>query len=302
MNEIAIQIPTSDGFSLSGIIYEYRGNPKAVVQFNIGTGMRKEFYSNLARFLAEQGFIVCLWEYRGMGQSRPMDKAQFSNITMQDWAVDMSEVLDFLEHRYPDWPKLMIGHSIGGQLVGLMPNHHLLKGMLMLTCSTGTWWHHTFPYRLKSYYFFNIISPLTVPFWGYLPAKRMKIMEDLPKGLIMEWRSWCNSENYLFEFLGKTIPANYYEDIRISIRSYWTTDDPIANARSVSGLLRHFRNADIMNEAIRPKDFGVKNIGHFGLFSRKFKDSFWTRIVKDLEEMLLKNHHYNNPSLKKVNL
>ncbi len=302
MNEINITIPTPDGLSLSAIIYEYQGNPKGVVQFNIGTGMRKEFYGNLASYLADNGFIVCLWEYRGMGKSRPEDKDIFTKITMQDWAIDMSTVLDFLEQRYPDWPKLMIGHSIGGQLVGLMPNHHLLKGIVMITCSTGTWWQHTFPYRLKSYSFFNIISPLTAPIWGYLPAKRMRIMEDLPKGLIMEWRSWCNSENYLFDFLGKTIPQHFYDAIIVPIKSYWATDDPIANAHSVPALLRHFRHADILNEAIRPKDYGVKHIGHFGLFSRKFKGHFWKKIVKDLEEMLLKNHHYNNPALKKVNI
>lgn len=307
MNKINVTIPTPDGFSLSGIIYEYPGHPKAVVQFNIGTGMRKEFYSNLVQYLAENGFIVCLWEYRGMGKSRPYHKEEFSCITMQDWAIDMRSVLDFLEARYPDWPKLMIGHSIGGQLLGLMPNHKILKGMIMINCSTGTWWHHRFPYRLKSYFFFNILTPLTVPFLGYLPAKKLKIMEDLPAALILEWREWCNSENYLFDFLGKSIAYNAYDDIKLSIKAYWTTDDPIANAVTVPALLRHFENrtaeaADIMTEAIRPADYGVKSIGHFGLFSRKFKERFWTKIVHDLELMLLKNHHYNNPSLKKVNL
>lgn len=302
MNEITITIPTPDGFNLSGVLYEYQGHPKAVVQFNIGTGMRKDFYGNFARYLAENGFIVCLWEYRGMGKSRPDDKDEFSCITLQDWAIDMRAVLDFLESRYPDWPKLMIGHSMGGQLLGLLSNHTLLKGMLMINCSTGTWWHHTFPYRLKSYYFFNILTPLTAPFLGYLPAKKLNIMEDLPGALILEWREWCNSENYLFDFLGKSIPYHAYGEISLPIKAYWTTDDPIANAVTVPALLRHFRKADIMNESIRPADYGVKRIGHFGLFSRKFRERFWTKIVNDLEIMLSANHHYNNPSLKKVNL
>lgn len=302
MKEIALTIPTADGFDLSAVLYEYPGQPKGVVQFNIGTGMRKEFYGNLARYLAEQGFIVCLWEYRGMGKSRPKEKKAFAAIRMQDWAKDMSEVLIFLDQRYPDWPKLMIGHSIGGQLLGLMPNHGILKGVVLLTSSTGTWWRQTFPYRLKAYFFFNILSPLTAPYLGYLPAKRMKIMEDLPKGLIMEWRLWCNSENYLFDFLDKTIPQHYYDEVRLPIKSYWTTDDPIANAHTVPALLRHFRNADIMNEALRPKDYRVKRLGHFGLFSRKFKDTIWKKVAQDLEAMASKNHHYNNPALRKINL
>jgi predicted alpha/beta hydrolase len=302
MNEINVTIPTPDGFSLSGIIYEYPGYPKAVVQFNIGTGTRKEFYSNLVRYLAENGFIVCLWEYRGMGKSRPYHKEEFSCITMQDWAIDIRSVLDFLEARYPDWPKLMIGHSIGGQLLGLIPNHKILKGMIMINCSTGTWWNHRFPYQLKSYFFFNILTPLTVPFVGYLPAKKLRIMEDLPAALILEWREWCNSENYLFDFLGKSIAHNAYDDIKLPIKAYWTTDDPIANAVTVPALLRHFRKADIMTEAIRPADYGVKSIAHFGLFSRKFKNHFWIKIVNDLDSMVSNKLTYNNPSLKKVNL
>lgn len=302
MNEINVVIPTPDGFGLSGIIYEYPGYPKAVVQFNIGAGMRKEFYSHLARHLAENGFIVCLWEYRGMGKSKPYYREEFSCITLQDWAIDLRAVLDFLETRYPDWPKLMIGHSIGGQLLGLMPNHKLLKGIIMINSSTGTWWHHTFPYRLKSYFFFNILTPLTVPLVGYLPAKKLKIMEDLPAALISEWRKWCNSENYLFDFLGKSIAHNTYDDIRMPIKAYWTTDDPIANAVTVPALLRHFRKADIMTEAVRPADYNVKSIGHFGLFSRKIKTKFWPKIVADLEAMASTNLTYNNPSLKKINL
>ncbi|MFN8349113.1 MAG: alpha/beta fold hydrolase [Spirosomataceae bacterium] len=302
MNTIDITLPTPDGYTLSGILYEYPSQPKAVVQFNIGTGMRKEFYANFARYLAENGFIVCLWEYRGMGRSRPLLKEEFTCITMQDWAIDMRAVLDFLDTRYPDWPKLMIGHSIGGQLLGLLPNHQKLKGMLMLNSSTGTWWHHTLPYRFKSYYFFNVLTPLLVPFAGYLPAKRLRIMEDLPGGLILEWREWCNSENYLFDFLGKSIGQHFYGDIQMPIKAYWTTDDPIANAVTVPALLRHFRKADIMTEAVRPADLATKRLGHFGLFSRKMKAGFWTKAVADLEAMVSKNAPYNNPALKKINL
>jgi len=297
MTTTNVLIPTPDGFDLSGIFYEYDRTPKAVVQFNIGTGMRKEFYSNMATFLANNGFIVCLWEYRGMGQSRPSDKDTFTNITMQDWAADMSAVLEYLNRRYPDWPKLMIGHSIGGQLIGLMPNHHLLKGAALLTVSTGTWWHHTFPYRLVSFFFFNIVTPLTLPFWDYLPAKRLRIMEDLPKALINEWRTWCNSENYLFDFLDKSIFHHYYDEVRIPIKSYWTTDDPIANAHSVPALLRHYQKADIVNETIIPQDYGLKKIGHFGLFSRKMQTTFWPKLVADLEILLLKNHPHQRLEL-----
>lgn len=117
----------------------------------------------------------------------------------------------------------------------------------------------------------------------------------------MEWRRWCNTENYLFDFLDKTISQHFYAEIQLPIKSYWTTDDPIANAYSVSAFLRHFRQADMMNEAIVPQDYGLKQIGHFGLFSRKMQTTFWPKLVNDLETMLSMKE-YNNPSLKKVTI
>lgn len=35
-----------------------------------GTGIKKEFYLNFSRYLCEAGFAVCLFDYRGIGESR----------------------------------------------------------------------------------------------------------------------------------------------------------------------------------------------------------------------------------------
>jgi len=47
-------------------------HPKAVVQFNGGTATKKEFYLPFLKYLAAQGFICCLWDYRGSGESAPV--------------------------------------------------------------------------------------------------------------------------------------------------------------------------------------------------------------------------------------
>jgi predicted alpha/beta hydrolase len=291
-------IPATDGLGLSALIWEPSIPAHSVVQINIGTGMRKEFYANFAAYLAEQGHVVCLWEYRGMGQSQPVNPANFPKIKMQDWGIlDMTGVMDYLHLRYPDLPKILVGHSIGGQLMGLMPNHHLYKGMILLNASFGTWYRHTFPYALKSFYFFNLISPLTAPIMGRVPLRKMGVMEDLPRDLIMEWRRWCNTEGYLFPFLEKSIPNNFYDDIKVPIKAYWTTDDPIANAHTVPALMKHFTHADKQIVALRPRDFGQKRIGHFGLFSRKMTDTFWRQVADDVLQMATTNVTFNNPGL-----
>ncbi|TAF95663.1 MAG: alpha/beta fold hydrolase [Cytophagia bacterium] len=298
----SVFIPSRDGFLLSALLFEPICS-KGVVQISIGTGMKKEFYQHFAQFIAEQNYTVCLWEYRGMGQSRPNDVEVFKKISLQDWALlDAGGVLDFLEKRYPDLPKMLIGHSIGGQLLGFMSNHSLLRGAILVTSSTGTWWRHTFPYRFKSFYFFNILPLLLLPFYGYLACKRFNIMEDLPGNMIREWRKWCNSENYCFDFLGKTWPKAYFNEIRLPIKSYWVTDDPIANAHTVLAFTRHFSRADVLNESVVPADYGKKQIGHFGLFSRQMRDTFWRKIVNDLDHFATEKVRFNNPDLRKTNI
>ena len=34
-----------------------------------------------------------------------------------------------------------------------------------------------------------------------------------------------------------------------------------------------------------PKDYGAKKIGHFGVFSRKYRDSFWKKIAEEIGEI-----------------
>jgi hypothetical protein len=34
---------------------------------------------------------------------------------------------------------------------------------------------------------------------------------------------------------------------------------------------------------LRPKDFDVREIGHFGVFKKRFQDGIWPRLLADIE-------------------
>ncbi|TAE90009.1 MAG: hypothetical protein EAZ80_13765 [Runella slithyformis] len=91
----SVFIPSRDGFLLSALLFEPICS-KGVVQISIGTGMKKEFYQHFAQFIAEQNYTVCLWEYRGMGQSRPNDVEVFKKIRYpfkKVWGADNQQVI-----------------------------------------------------------------------------------------------------------------------------------------------------------------------------------------------------------------
>jgi predicted alpha/beta hydrolase len=285
IKEEKLKIRCTDGYELAAILLEPT-NPKAVIQFNGGTGIVKEFYLNFLTHLALKDYAVLLYDYRGIGASRPSSLKGFTPTT-SDWGKkDMTDTLDWLAMRFPDLPKFLVGHSMGGQQIGLMPNHHLLDGALLIASSVGIISLISAPYRYFAALMFNFYTPIANYLFGYVPLKKLGIGEDLPKNIATEWIRWCNSDNYLFDFIGKTLHPTYYEQVNIPIHAYIIEDDPVANPKSVAKLLSGYKNAKITSETIQIRDYPHKKIGHLGLFSRRFKENLWLKVSRDLDNLL----------------
>ena len=70
MRNEAREIKTSDGYPLKGTLLLPTGEIKAVVQVNPATGTKTSYYQPYANFLAEQGYAVFIWNYRGFCESK----------------------------------------------------------------------------------------------------------------------------------------------------------------------------------------------------------------------------------------
>ena len=290
MPETSHRIPALDGYPLAARLLVPDGTPKAVVQLNGGTAILKEFYGSFARFLVENGYAVCLWDYRGTGESAPSSLRDFP-ARMLDWGtLDMPAVLDFLDETFPNLPKLAFGHSAGGQQVGFMPNLDKLSGLVCFATSSGYWGFMPTDYRLKTHLFFHGVVPVGNALLGYTAARRLGIMEDVPKGVAREWRAWCSRPDYFFDpkFFGKTVPTGRFDALPFPVKVFWATDDPISNARSVPAFWRHVRSLHSLDvEALSPAEFGLKSIGHFGLFRKTARETLWPKALAALETMRL---------------
>jgi predicted alpha/beta hydrolase len=298
MPEFPHRIPALDGYPLAARLLVPDGEPKAVVQLNGGTAIVKEFYGSFARFLVENGYAVCLWDYRGTGESAPPSLRDFP-ARMLDWGtLDMPAVLDFLDDRFPTLPKLVFGHSAGGQQVGFMPNLDKLSGLVCFATSSGYWGFMPPDYRLKTRLFFQGVVPVGHALVGYTAARRLGIMEDLPKGVALEWRNWCSRPDYFFDeqYFGKTVPTGRFEALPFSVKVFWATDDPISNARSVPAFWRHVRSLHSLDvEALRPAEVGLNTIGHFGFFRKTARETLWPKALAELETMRLARPFLNEP-------
>ncbi len=92
--------------------------PVGVVQIAHGVAEHIGRYDDFARFLAENGFVVCGNDHLGHGKSIESE-ADLGYVYEGDHANmvrDMNTLHNIMSKRYPDVPYIMFGHSMGSFL------------------------------------------------------------------------------------------------------------------------------------------------------------------------------------------
>ncbi|MFZ5973102.1 MAG: alpha/beta fold hydrolase [Bacteroidota bacterium] len=283
MTETPLTLPARDGFLLSALLLAPATEAKGAVLLAGGTGIKKEFYLNYARHVCSHGYAVLLFDYRGIGGSRPSSLRGFEARNFHWGQRDMPAMLDWLAARYPDVPKVLIGHSAGGQQLGFMDNHALLSKALLISSSVGYWNALASPYKYFTLFLWHVVVPITSATVGYVPASWFGLGEDLPKGVARDWRHWCLQPDYYRSYLGTIVPHHYFDSVTLPLHFLFPEDDTIVTDRSVEGLTCFYTSAPITVEKLTLADFGLAKVGHLGYFSRRVKDSLWPKTISFLE-------------------
>jgi predicted alpha/beta hydrolase len=283
-----IKITCADGVVLAALLFAPE-NPKAVVQINGGTGFKKEFYLSFARYLAENDYVTIVFDYRGCCESAPPDLAKCTYNYLDYAMQDMPAVMDFLDAQYPHLEKLVFGHSVGGQKIGLMPNNVKIKALVCFAVSVGYLKLLRTPYRYKAWFFFKIFTPLSIFFTGYVKAKPFGIMENLHAGLVRQWAAWCSVPEYFFheKYYGKSVPKGNYDDLPFPIHVYWASDDLLSNSDTIPLLWKHIKSRySIDFQELKPENYGAKSIDHHGFFRKEFKETLWKEALEKLDSFV----------------
>ncbi len=267
-DEESLNIECEDGFLLSGIWIHPVSAARSLV-INSGTGIPKEFYLRFARYAASRGYATLIYDYRGIGGSRPKSLKGF-HATMSDWGrLDMGAALRFAHERAPDAKRFVLGHSVGGQLLPLSDLAHTVSAAALITTSTGTWTKmSSFGYRMFCALIWYGLMPATTRTLGYLPAKALGQGEDLPLGVAREWGDWCKRDDYFASVMPADVLARF-RAFDAPMYSLSFSDDPIANSVTVPALLAHYTGARVTTQHLTPKEANLKEVGHLGFFTKK---------------------------------
>lgn len=242
-----------------------------VLLIGSATAVPQTYYEAFCKWLAAQGHAVYTFDYRGIGRSKPVTLRGFE-ATMTDWgAQDLDAMISYVRREHPDASLTFVGHSVGGQLPALTPESRHFERVLLIASQIGYRRNWPIPHRWGFDVVLNLIMPLSSRLYGYFPGSKLGIFHDLPKEVALEWARWCRTKGYLFAL----IPRTYLDHIEASVLSLGFTDDIFAPEKATKDLISHYKNCHIEYRSIRPADAGVKKIGHFGFFRKRFADSLW---------------------------
>lgn len=277
VQEVLVQdttIEARDGFALAATVFTPESAPRAVVLVNSATAVPRRLYRGFAAYLAERGFAALTYDYRGTGGSRPPSLRHF-DARMRDWAaLDAAGAIDHIRAVWAALPLCVVGHSFGGQAVGLVPNNREIERALLVAAQSGYWRLYQTPLeQARVWAMFRLVVPPVARVLGYAPGW-LGTGEDLPRGVFFEWRDWCMRPGFFFDDPSLDALADFSRYAG-PLRAIGIDDDPWATRQAIDALVAHFAGAQVQRQQIDPRRLGVDRIGHFGFFRREHRDTLW---------------------------
>lgn len=274
-----------DGYALTGTFYTPNDDSckQNAILFAPATGIKRGFYNSLASHLATLGYGCLTFDNRGIGDSL-QGQLKDCKANIIEWgSQDLVSAFTELQTHFSDHKYHIVGHSAGGQLIGLIPDWHKISSVFNVACSSGQLDQMQGLFRLQARFFMDVFIPVSNKLFGYTNSQWVGMGEPLPKQVGQDWADWCNAQGYVETDFGKRITKHWFYDI--DIPSVWlnATDDSIANNANVDDMTRVFKNMPIERITLDPVVEGVQEIGHMKFFSKK-SEKLWAYVTDWLEK------------------
>lgn len=268
-------IHADDGFPLAASFYAAKGTPRARLLMAPAMGVKRSFYGRFLAYLAERGIASLVIDYRGIGESSaaPRDALSLSDWGERDLAAATQQLGQLAPSGEAKLPTLFVGHSVGGQLFGLLRDAPFDRA-LFIGSQAGYWGHWQGVSRLGMLALWFGAVPLFTSTLGYLPMKALGQGENIPSGVAREWARWGRNPRYV-GLRAAEIERPGYSHWRGRLRSVAVEDDAYAPAKAVHELVKLYGAAQGEVVSISPQQLGARRLGHFGLFRSRHRDSFW---------------------------
>lgn len=266
-------IRADDGRELDGTWWRPAVPPIGAVLLVPAMATPARFYSALAAWLADRGFLALTFDYRGTGGAAVMRAEQGDLLR---WAGDAASALEALLDEAPDGtPVTWLGHSLGGQILPFA-RHDLIDRALLVASGLGYHRWNNPRIRWQAQLIFRVVAPLAIRATGYYPGRRLRMLGDVPPNVMRQWGRWCLDPTYY----GRDVPDIVARagEITVPVATLSFTDDELLSERSHQELERLYGAASPTVQRVAPADHGLERIGHHGFFRRPMAP-LWEQLV-----------------------
>lgn len=270
-----VDISAEGGQQLKGTVYAPDG-ARAFLLINSAMGVRRSFYRHLAGHLMAQGIGVLTYDYRGIGDSVLADAA---DVRLEDWGrKDFPAALKWLRTSHAPERVVVLGHSVGGQLVGITPAISGIDGLVGVASQAGHWRHWSGLERAKVFTFWYAVVPLMTALGSTFRASYLGLGQDLPAGIARQWAEWGRDRDYIRSPTVGPQPQ-FYDEVRCELRTYLIEQDNLAPERAVRAWHDWFPNAERELMNIGSHTPCGRRIGHFGFFDPAIGVGEWPALA-----------------------
>lgn len=268
-------LETAAGHSITAQIFTAKGESKGVCIIATATGVAQHLYNDFANWLTEHHYTAITFDYDGIGQS--IDRhVKYCKSDKLSWAKhDCPRVLAYATERFPEQKITWIGHSVGAHMLGFMEDTKAIDKAITVGAGTGTWWYNAKPTKRSVWFLWYFLVPIVVPLLGYFPGDKLKVMCNLPKGVIMQWRRWCLKEDYAIGYEGDWLRERF-ANTKMPITAFAFSDDDMMSMKNITMLHSFFTGSKQSMVKIKPSDIGQKRIGHIGWHKERYR-TLWDK-------------------------
>ena len=287
-NVYNFRIKTQDGIALAVAMYKPQNNngvkagSTRVAVINCAMGRVKEKYQSFAQFIANQGWVVLTYDYRGMGQSKP-EVIKGYQAELIDWGrIDATAIVQWAHDHLNPSQLVIFGHSIGGQILGFLENCHLINAAVLVGAQKG-YWKYWGQLRGSALWCFWKSFPLIVKLFNHYPLMRLAQCEPLPPGIALDWYRWGLTED--FTDRNHHSCDGLFARYKGPMLCISLADDSVfAPKQSVDRLAAKYKSASLERWHIEPQELGVPAIGHSGFFAPSLGNKLLLKVLSWLDK------------------
>lgn len=284
---VACEVTARDGLALGARLYlaDAQADPRDAIVFSSGGGLSVVRYHHFLASLAAQGVPVLAFDYRGVGLSRPRRLRGYV-ASLQDWSeLDQAGAIDALRSRFPLARLSSVSHSIGGLVASTAPNANELAHLVFISPHTGYWRDYAKPWRAPMTLAWHAMMPLLAHAVGYFPGRALRLGDDIPRGVALQWAGRRHPRFELGRDAGQAARS-----ARMLANAAHLTQPAMAitfsdDAFSTDAGVRRFLHLAPRMPFVRRhfEATPAQRFGHFGFFSRRSR-ALWPLVARFVAE------------------